>query len=384
MKSKKSKADSYKNLSISALILCAGHGARTGLSYNKILHYMGSKTVLEMTIERMQSSLAGAILLVIAPEDEKAVKELIKPYKNVSVCYGGATRTESVRKGLNELGYCDIVVIHDGARPYVTAEVINASIDSAIDYGSGIVAVPTVDTIKEIRNNSVIRTLSRAGLYNIQTPQTFRYEDICKAYNAVDGIFTDDSEVYERAGFTPKIVVGDYKNVKITTMEDLYRPAAVRSKIGVGFDVHPLVTGRPLILGGVRIAYPKGLNGHSDADVLTHAIMDALLSAAGLPDIGVLFPDTDPRYKNVSSIGLLATVNNNVMLRGFKIGNVSAVIMAQKPKLADIIPEIRASLAAALKVSEQQVNVSATTTEHLGIIGNEKGIAASATCLLNY
>lgn len=383
MKSKK-KADSYKNLSISAIVLCAGHGARTGLNYNKMLHMFGSKTILEMTLDRIRASLVGAIELVIAPEDEKAIKDLIKPYKNVSLCYGGATRTESVRRGLNELGYCDIVVIHDGARPYVNADIINASIDSAIDYGSGVVAVPTVDTIKEIRNNDVIRTLSRAGLYNIQTPQTFRYEDICAAYNACDGIFTDDSEVYERAGFTPKIVVGDYKNIKVTTMEDLYRPVSVRSRIGVGFDVHPLTSGRPLILGGVRIPYEKGLNGHSDADVLTHAVMDALLSAAGLPDIGTLFPDKDPKYKNASSIGLLSAVYNNIILRGFSVNNVSAVVMAQKPLLAPYIPEIRANLSRILNTAAEQINVSATTTEHLGIIGNEKGIAASATCLLNY
>lgn len=378
------KADSYKNLSISALVLCAGQGARTGLNYNKMLHYVGSKTILEMTIERVQASLVKTVMLVISPQDEPAIKEIVKQYKNISVCYGGNTRTESVKKGLNELGYCDIVVIHDGARPYINAEIINASIDSAIDYGSGIVAVPTVDTIKEIRNNDVIRTLSRAGLYNIQTPQTFRYEDICAAYNACAGIFTDDSEVYERAGFTPKIVIGDYKNIKVTTMEDLYRPVSVRSKIGVGFDVHPLVSGRPLILGGVRVPYGKGLSGHSDADVLTHAIMDALLSAAGLPDIGVLFPDKDPKYKNASSIGLLSAVNNNIILRGFRVNNVSAVIMAQKPRLAETIPEMRACLAATLKINIEQINVSATTTEHLGIIGNEKGIAASATCLLNY
>lgn len=377
-------SNNTEELSISAILLCAGQGTRTGLGYNKMLYYIGKKTILEATLERIQASCVQSTLVVSAPEDEKNISEILQNFRDVRLCTGGATRTESVRHGLDELGHCDIVVIHDGARPYVTPEIINKSVESAVKYGSGIVCVPTVDTIKEIRNDEVVRTLSRSGLFNIQTPQTFRYDDIAKAYNKTNGNFNDDSEVYERAGFIPKVVIGDYKNVKVTTMEDLYRINSVRSKIGVGFDVHRLAGGRKLILGGVRIAHDKGLKGHSDADVLTHAIMDALLSAAGLPDIGVLFPDNNPAYKDISSIVLLEKVMNSIAARGFTVNNVSAVVMAEKPKLAPVIPDIRASLASAMIIPLERINVSATTTEQLGIIGDEKGIAASATCLLNY
>ncbi len=375
-------SSSENNLSISALILCAGQGTRTHLNYNKMLHYIGKKTILEMTLDRFIASKVQTIILAIAPIDETAIRNLIAPYKNVSICYGGDTRTESVRMGLNEIGYCDIVVIHDGARPYVTTKIINSSIDSAIEYGSGIVAVPTVDTIKEIKQNEIVRTLSRAGLFNIQTPQAFRYDEITDAYNKVPGNYADDSEVYERAGYHPKIILGDYDNIKITAPTDLYRGAPTQSKIGVGFDVHQLVLGRQLVLGGFLVPFNKGLKGHSDADVVTHAIMDALLSAAGLPDIGVLFPDNDPRYKGISSMLLLESVIRQIATKGYMINNVSAVIMAQKPKLAPHLPFISANLAAAMRISPQQVNISATTTEELGIIGKGQGIACSATCLL--
>lgn len=379
---KLSDKDKYSGLSICGLILCAGNGSRTNLGYNKMLYYIGKKTILEMTLDRFKQSRVQSIWLVISPDDEQTVKQIAAPYSNINYVYGGDTRTESVRMGLNELGHCDIVVIHDGARPYVTAKIINSSIESAAEYGSGIVAVPTVDTIKEIKHNDVVRTLSRAGLFNIQTPQAFSYDEITDAYNKVPGNFNDDSEVYERAGYVPKIVIGDYDNVKVTTTTDLYRGAPTRTKVGVGFDVHRLVSGRPLILGGVRIPHYKGLKGHSDADVLTHAVMDALLSAASMPDIGVLFPDNNPAYSGISSMLLLNNVMQRLTANGCKVNNVSAVVMAEKPLLAPYIPTICASLAQAMNITPEQINVSATTTEQLGIIGNEKGIASSATCMI--
>ncbi|MDE7394504.1 MAG: 2-C-methyl-D-erythritol 2,4-cyclodiphosphate synthase [Clostridiales bacterium] len=369
------------DLSICALILCAGTGSRTGLSYNKLLHYVGRKTILEITLDRFAQSRVDSVFLAINPRDEQAIRELTKPYKHIHIVYGGETRSDSVRRGLDEISYCDVVVIHDGARPYVTPNVIDDSIESAIRYGSGIVAVPTVDTIKEVKNNEIVRSLSRAGLFNIQTPQSFAFNYIADAYNRIEGNFTDDSEVYERAGYTPKIVIGDYENVKVTSPADLYRGAPARTKIGVGFDVHPLCAGYDLVLGGVKIPHAKGLKGHSDADVLIHAIMDALLSAAGMADIGVLFPDTSPAYQGIASTILLSQVCELVK-QHFIIGNVSAVIMAQKPKMSPHIAAMRQTLAQTMGIHPDQINISATTTENLGIIGNEKGIAASATCLL--
>lgn len=384
----KSKADNklkdeLGSLDIAAVIVCAGRGERTGLAYNKVLYHIGHKTVIETALDAFSHSLVNRIILVVSPIDEQAIKELIKDYPNITVCHGGDTRTKSVHNGLIAASGCDIAVIHDGARPFIRPDIIDASISSAVKFGSGIVAVPTVDTIKETNNGQIVRALSREGLYNMQTPQTFKYDEIMSAYDSVtDGIYTDDAEVYASAGFTPHIVEGSYDNIKITTDSDLIKAAPLGAKIGIGFDVHRLVVGRPIILGGVNIPFDKGLDGHSDADVLTHAVMDALLSAAGLPDIGVLFPDTSPELLNISSMLLLDRVAKEIRDRNFSINNISAVIIAQKPKLFGHIKDICASVAARLEIDARRVNVSATTTEMLGIIGSGDAIAASASCIL--
>ena len=366
-----------------ALILCAGTGSRTGLSYNKLLHYLGQKTVLEYTLDAFSQSVVGALFLAVHPNDEEAVRALSAPYQNVHIVRGGDTRAASVRCGLaaiDEHGGCEVVAIHDGARPFITPQVIDASIESAAKYGSGVVAVPAVDTIKEVKNGEIVGHLPREGLYAVQTPQSFAFSQISDAYARVEGSFTDDSEVFFRAGYTPKIVLGEYGNLKITSPTDLYRGAPAATRIGTGFDVHPLAAGRDLVLGGVKIEHEKGLMGHSDADVLVHAVMDALLSAANLPDIGVLFPDTDDAYKGIASTALLKEVCARI--KPYAIGNISAVIMAQKPKMAPHIPAMRETLGRVMGIAAEQINISATTTEHLGIVGKEEGIAASATCLL--
>ncbi len=367
---------------VAAVIVCAGRGERTGLSYNKILYHIGRKTVIETTLDRFVSSGIKRCVLVVSERDEKTITELAHGYDGVSVCIGGATRAKSVYNGLKAVKDCDIVVIHDGARPFVRPEIIDAAVESAIKFGSGIAAVPTTDTIKQAENGEVIRSLSRANLYNAQTPQAFRYNEIVSAYETADGVFTDDAEVYASAGYTPRLVEGAYDNIKITTENDLVKSIPSGTKIGIGFDVHRLVIGRPLILGGVDIPYDKGLDGHSDADVLTHAIMDALLSAAGLPDIGVLFPDDAEEYTNISSLILLDRVASRIRELNKRIINISAVIMAQKPKLAAHIENMRAGLSARLGISPADINISATTTEMLGIIGNGDAVAASASCLL--
>jgi len=379
-KSKEKLSDS--KLSICGIILCAGSGSRAGFGYNKMLHYIGKKTVLEMTLDRFADSKVETVVLVVAPEDYDQITQIAQNYKNITVCLGGLTRGDSARAGLREINYCDIVVIHDGARPYVTASLINQTIDSAKKHGSGILAVPAVDSVKEIKNDTIIRSLCRSGLYNIQTPQTFVFSSIQDAYDRIQVECTDCSEVYGLAGYIPKIVLGDYDNIKLTSLSDFMRPATIQSSIGTGFDVHKLVEGRQLILGGIVINFHKGLEGHSDADVLTHAIMDALLSAADLPDIGVVFPNNKPAYKDISSMALLKEVHYMITKKDFTIHNISAVIMAEQPHLAHIIPEMRSNIANFLSITVDRINISATTTEGLGIIGQGKGIASSATCLL--
>lgn len=376
----------YNGKAVTAVILCAGSGTRTSLGYNKILHILGSKTVFELCLDAFTDSCVNNIVAVINKTDETELRELASAYyrsfESFVFAYGGSERSGSVLSGLLAASGCDIAVIHDCARPFVTPTLINATVDSAIAHGSGIAAVKTTDTIKRVRDGKIAAGVPRADLYNAQTPQSFDYELILNAYKQADGNYTDDSEVYSAAGYSPYIVEGDYGNVKITTPADLLKTTPTGAKTGVGFDVHQLVVGRPLILGGIEIPHSKGLLGHSDADVLTHAIMDALLSAADLPDIGVLFPDSDPATDGVSSMKLLSTVLTKIREKRKKIINVSAVIMAQKPKLSGYVADIRANLAKAMNIKTEQINVSATTTEHLGIIGEEKGIAASAVCLL--
>lgn len=374
----------YNGKRVTAVILCAGTGARTHLGYNKLLYYIGKKTLLETTLDVFENSVVSDAVLAIRPSDEAAVREIVAAYPFARMVAGGETRTESVRNGLRAASGCDIAVIHDGARPFLTPDLIRRTVDSAIQYGSGIAAVPATDTIREGENGVLTRSLPREKLWCMQTPQTFDYARIRAAYERQTDSVTDDAEVFSRAGYVPRIVRGEYENIKITTAADLFRGAPARTRIGTGFDVHAFTEGRPLIVGGVRIPHTRGLLGHSDADVLTHAITDALLSAAGLPDIGVLFPDTDPATEGIDSLLLLADAAKKIAERGYAVGNVSAVIMAEAPKMAAHIPAMRTKLADCLHVSVEAVNVSATTTERLGIIGEEKGMAASATCLLTY
>ena len=366
-----------------AVILCAGCGSRTGLGYNKVLHYAGTKTIIETTVDKFDG-IVSDIVCVCSAADISELKTLLGNRSDITFCIGGKTRTQSVRNALSIISAdTDIVVIHDGARPFISPDVIQKSIASASDFGSGIVAVRSIDAVKVARDNIVVQSLDKNVLFNMQTPQAFRYRDILDAYNKVSGDYGDDCEVYQLAGYLPRLVDGEYSNIKITTAEDLLKIPTQGIAIGVGFDVHPLTEGRKLILGGVDIPFDKGLLGHSDADVLIHAIMDALLSAAGLPDIGILFPNTDESFKNASSSILLGRVMEKVISNGYGVRNISAVIMCERPKLAAHIPYMRKNISETCKINISQINISATTTEGLGIVGEGKGITASCSCLLD-
>ncbi len=363
---------SYKTV---ALILCAGKGERTGLNYNKIFYTLPEgRTVIERVIDLFSSSVCTDILLVINKNDEQKIKEL---YGGKYV-FGGSTRGESVLNGLKLIkneGGCDTVVIHDCARPYPSIKLINDCVKSAELYGSGVAAVTPTDTVKLRDGDKISCHLDRSKLINVHTPQAFDFNKLYGAYLKQGVNATDDSQVFAEV-MTPVLVEGEYKNRKITTADDL------SLKVGNGFDVHPLSIGRRLILGGVEIPFEKGLMGHSDADALLHAITDAVLSAAGLADIGALFPDSDDSYKGISSAILLKRALDFAAKRGYNPVNVSAVIMAEKPRLSPFIGEIRKSISQICGLSVEDVNVSATTTEGLGIVGEGKGIAASALCLM--
>ena len=380
---------------ISLILAAAGKGERAGFEENK-LFFKGAdgKTVLERTFFAfVNSGIVGEYVVAVSEKDEKRIKTLLP--REAKIVLGGKTRSESVKNALAAVTG-DIVLIHDGARPFVSAEIIKNCAESADKFGSGIVAEESRNTVCRASNGEIAEYLGKSGLYSVQTPQGFQTELIKKAYAlAGEENFNDDGEVYAKFIAPPRLVKGSAENVKLTFKEDFNdarngakacsagcSQVAGEYRFGTGFDCHKLVTGRKLILGGVEIPHDKGLLGHSDADVLAHAITDAVFSAAAMRDIGYHFPDTDPAYEGADSIKLLKTALKIVGEKGFFVTSISATIMAEKPKLLKRIPEITENLAAALGISADKVGIAATTLEGLGFVGREEGICVSATATL--
>ncbi|HEY8528373.1 MAG TPA: 2-C-methyl-D-erythritol 4-phosphate cytidylyltransferase [Paenibacillaceae bacterium] len=383
-----------------AVIVAAGSGRRMGARENKVFLPLGGKPILAHALAAFEACAAVESVVVVAAPGEReraaAVCEEAGCRKVSAIVEGGAERQDSVRAGLAALD-TDGVLVHDAARPLVTPEKIDACRRSAEECGAAALAVPVHDTIKVTDEHGwIVATPDRRTLWAVQTPQAFRREELAEAHRLAlaDGFrATDDAMLLERLGRRVAVVEGDYANVKITTPEDLElaerllmrrgsvrKPDAVR--IGQGFDVHRLTEGRPCIIGGVRIPHGKGLLGHSDADVLLHAIADAILGALALGDIGRHFPDTDPAYAGADSMMLLARVWALARERGYRLGNVDATIIAQEPKMAPHIPAMRANIARVLECGEQRVSVKATTSERLGFTGRGEGIAAQAVVCL--
>ena len=368
-----------RDLRTAAIVLCAGKGERAALGYNKVLFPLGGQPIAVMSMNAFINAGVDIVVCVASPADYDVLAAYAES-AGARICTGGATRTESVRRGLDALGDdVDIVLIHDGARPFVSREVILSAAESAATYGSGIAAVPSTDAIKVVERGVIVSHPEKNGLYNAQTPQAFDFRQIKDAYSRIDGNYSDDAEVYALAGYSPRISEGSFSNRKITTHADLIGRNDLST--GIGFDVHRLVYDRDLILGGVYIPFEKGLDGHSDADVLTHAVMDALLSAAGMPDIGHLFPDTDPAYKGCSSMLMLEHVGRLLKKAHYDPVYIAATVIAQRPKLAKFIPRMRETIARALGISPAAVNIGATTAERLGMIGEGNAIAAETFVL---
>ena len=364
------------------ILTCAGKGCRAGFDKNKLLVPFGGKNCLTRSLEAFyKSGLIDEYIVTASKEDYEEVRSTLP--QEVAVVYGGATRTESVKNALSTVK-SDIVLIHDGARPFVSARIIKDCIDAAAKYGSGITAIPSRDTVLSAKDGIIQDYLGKDGLYSVQTPQAFLTDKIKAAYNLAEGkTFNDDGEVFMAAFGNTHLVQGDADNIKLTYPEDFkIFTKTDAAAVGTGFDCHRLVEGRKLILGGVEIAHDKGLLGHSDADVLTHAVMDAILAALSLRDIGYHFPDTDDRYKGADSMKLLSAVLEMIKEKGYAVSGVSAVIMAQKPKLLGHIPAITQSLASALSLPAEKVGIGATTLEGLGFVGREEGICVHATATL--
>lgn len=380
------------------IVVAAGSSTRMGQPKQHIL--LQGKPVLLHTLQALQQTAAVDALVLVTREEDMAYFTALAAdcgiTKLQSVVAGGASRQQSVQKGLSVLpAQTTLVGIHDGARPLVEPSAIEAVIARAAITGGAALAVPIKDTVKQADGDRhITATLERNGLWRVQTPQVFEKKAFCAAMEAAHRqgqLFTDDCCLMEQAGFAVELVDGSERNLKLTTPEDIRLAQALMSmtgkeqpsmRIGHGYDVHRLVEGRPLILGGVTIPYEKGLLGHSDADVLTHAVMDALLGAAALGDIGGLFPDTDPAYANADSLMLLKRVVQLVKEAGYVIGNVDATVLAQAPKLKPHIAAMQQQLAAACDLQMEQISVKATTEEGLGFTGSGDGIAAHAVCLL--
>lgn len=386
-----------------AVIVAAGRGSRMGLGRNKVLAGVAGVPVIVRTVRALaQTALFdGGIVVVTGAEDMEQMRALMAAHGlDVTLTEGGTDRQQSVHHGLQAVNpAADIIAIHDGARPLVTRAVIERTIESAKRCGSGVAAVTLKDTVKRVdAEGAVIDTPNRETLRAVQTPQTFDARLIRAAHERfADSVerATDDAALAERAGCRVMLTEGDVENIKLTTPEDMLLAQQVilrregrqekgseRMRIGHGYDVHRLVEGRKLILCGVEIPYEKGLLGHSDADVALHALMDALLGAAALGDIGRHFPDTDPAYKGADSGRLLDHVVSLLEERGYAVGNVDVTIICQRPKLKDYIEQMRENVAAHLHVSADCVNIKATTTEKLGFEGEGLGISSHAVACI--
>ncbi len=374
-----------------AVIVAAGSAVRMQGIDKMLAPLCGTPLLLHTLRAVAASDYITNIIIVTRPDLLAPIERLCADEKKLlAVVIGGESRTDSVLCGLASVN-SPLVAIHDGARPLVTADVVDEAVTAAARYGAAAPAIAVKDTIKFARNGIVTHTPPRSTLFAVQTPQVFMTEQIRNALlKAKDKNLrlTDDCSAAEAAGLPVHLTQGSEKNIKITTPLDLTLAETLMKrrqpvvKIGHGYDVHRLKAGRKFILGGVEIPFECGPDGHSDADVLLHAVMDALIGAAGLRDIGVWFPDTEAEYQGASSLALLAQVMRALRERQLSVGNIDVTVIAQKPKLAEYIPRMRETLAAALDIEPICVNIKATTEEGLGFTGSGEGIACHAVCLL--
>lgn len=379
-------------MQVTAIIAAGGRGLRFGDARPKQLLALDGRTILERSIDAFLTHPAIAELVVALPSElaQDPPSYLIGARKPLRVVAGGARRQDSVLNAFQaSAAASDVILVHDAARPFVSADLIQRTIDAAAAHGAVLAAVQSRDTVKRADEGRVCETLDRRSVYLAQTPQGFRREVLRDALrSAADA--TDEAELAERAGYPVRIVEGEAMNIKITTPADLEiaraiarsgRPART-GRAGLGYDLHRLVPDRPLILGGVTVPSDRGALGHSDADVVSHAVTDAILGALSLGDIGGHFPDTDPRWQGAHSLDLLQQVVTMAEAGGFEIGNVDVTVMLEKPKLRGHIDAIRASLANALGIDVERVSVKAKTNEGVDAVGRGEAIAAQAIALV--
>ena len=374
-------------MNIYAVIPAAGAGSRAGFDKNKILQKMGGASVLWRTVSAFAQNENIAGIAVCANKNERAeIGRELCGFAKVLYADGGSTRTESVKNALEVLAALpcppDYVLIHDAARPFVSQKIIDDCVKTVRAHGSAVCALPCTDTLVHAQNDIITGSYDRETAFTLQTPQGFGFAELLAAYRKItpDDRFTDDSGVYAKYVAPPFLFMGEKRNIKLTFREDF---AMNETRTGIGVDTHAFGAERKyIVLGGVRIDAPTGLHAHSDGDVLCHAVMDALLSAAGLPDIGHYFPNSSPQYKGADSLALLGKVRELIENEGFTVGNISAAIVAEAPKLAPHIQKMKQNIADVLQISERAVGISAGTNEGLGYLGRGEGITVIANALI--
>ena len=379
---------------VSAVIAAGGRGLRFGGTQPKQFLSLGGQSILERSVGVFRNCDAIDDLVVALPPElaKDPPPSLLAPGKPIVIVAGGARRQDSVANAFARVrDRADIVVIHDAARPFVTDDTIRRTVAAAAETGAAIAAIAARDTVKRAGADGLVTaTLPREEIYLAQTPQAFRTSVLEEAL-ALGVDATDEAMLAEQAGHVVQIVEGDPRNMKITTPTDLAvaerllgaaSAGAAALRIGNGYDLHRLVDGRPLILGGVTIPFEKGLLGHSDADVICHAVTDAVLGAAGAGDIGRHFPDNDPTWKGANSLELLRRAMAVVKSAGFGLVNVDVVVIAQRPKLVPHIDAIRHNLATSLACDASQISVKGKTNEGVDSMGAGESIAAHAVALL--
>lgn len=382
---------------IAALVCAAGVGARMGLGRPKQYMELAGEPMLVQTVRALRrASRIGRIFVVVSPDDpfiDVAAKAF--PKDVIVLREGGAERAETVMNGLSAAGLPPDawVLVHDAARPCVKASEIDRLLDDVLSDDSvagGLLAAEMADTVKKTDDSRrVLETVPRKNLWRAATPQLFRAGTLATALSgSLEGI-TDEASAVERLGLPVKVVPGRATNIKVTRPGDevvarllLGDASVVPLRVGQGYDSHRLVPGRPLILGGVEIPFELGLDGHSDADVLLHAITDAVLGAAALGDIGQHFPPSDPQWKGADSRRLLEAVVRLARQKGWDVVNCDATIVAERPKIGPHMAAIRESVAKCLGVSVENVNVKAKTNEKMDAVGRLEGMMAQAVVLL--
>ncbi|MDR3195612.1 MAG: 2-C-methyl-D-erythritol 4-phosphate cytidylyltransferase [Endomicrobium sp.] len=369
------------------IIAAAGSGKRFGHKTPKQFLKLSGKPMLTWSVETFASIKSFKQIIVVVPE--YMIESLRKRKNNllnkVEFAPGGKERFDSIKNGLELIkDDVDFVAVHDAARPLISKRDILAVLKEAEKTKASIAVEKTKDTIKLVSaKEQILKTLDRKVLRNAQTPQIFETKLLKKAYSKrITGETTDDSQLAERLKIKVSAVETKFPNFKVTAKQDfvLAEKLLKRRKmyIGFGYDVHRFKKGRSLVLGGVKIQSPKGLDGHSDADVLLHALMDALLGAAGLNDIGHFFPNADVAYKNISSLLLLEYVYKELKKKKYKINNIDVTVVAESPKIYPFIDDMKTNISKALKFPKQRIGIKATTNEKMGFIGRGEGVAAMA------